>query len=65
MDNVRFHKSEKINNVFLQKGHLLKFITLYSLFLNPINNMLSKWKNMVKRENCMNETQYLEVLKYR
>ncbi|KII75143.1 hypothetical protein RF11_10436 [Thelohanellus kitauei] len=48
MDNVAFHKCDKA-----------RISTPYSPFLNPIENMFSKWKNVVKRSNCMNEEQIL------
>ena len=33
------------------------YVPLYSLFLNPIENCFSKWKNIVIRQACTTKTQ--------
>ena len=61
-DNVRFHKTNDILNLFLAKGHKLMFLPPYSPFLNPIENAFSKWKNYVKRANSQNEDELKEAI---
>jgi transposase len=48
MDNVRFHKAPAIITLFKDSVHELVFLLPYSSFLNPIENVFSKWKNYVK-----------------
>ena len=60
MDNVRFHKCDNILTAFHEKGHQIEFLPPYSPFLNPIEKLFAKWKNYVKRQNCMNEEQLMQ-----
>jgi transposase len=39
------------------------FLHPYSPFLNPIENMFSKWKNLVKRLNPCNEEALMDFIK--
>ena len=55
MDNVPFHKSNVVKDQFIEKGHQIKYMQPYSPKLNPIENAFAKWKNYVKRENCLSE----------
>jgi transposase len=55
MDNVAFHKSLEVREVIELSEFNFMFLPPYSPFLNPIENMFSKWKNMVKRSNPCNE----------
>lgn len=62
MDNVRFHHSSVILQKIVEKGHKIKFIPPYSPFLNPIENMFSQWKQLVKRSNPINESNLLILI---
>lgn len=62
MDNVRFHKSETIISLINQNNYGLLYLAPYSPFLNPIENMFSKWKNIVKRANPVNENDLMNAI---
>lgn len=49
MDNVAFHKSPIIASTLRAAGHSINFLPAYSPFLNPIENMFSKVKTLVRR----------------
>lgn len=55
MDNVKFHKVEKVRTLFSQNGHRLEFLPPYSPFLNPIENMFSQLKSKIKELSPKNE----------
>jgi len=59
MDNVPFHKAHVVKNRFLEKGHVIQYLPPYSPMLNPCENAFSKWKNFVKRSNCLTEEDLL------
>lgn len=46
---------ESINFSFL-------FLPAYSPFLNPIENMFSKWKNITRRATPQNENELLSAI---
>jgi len=50
MDNVRFHKTKSVRLLIENKGYGVMFLPPYSPFLNPIKNMFSKWKDLVRRK---------------
>mgnify|MGYP003407081277 FL=1 len=62
MDNVRFHKHQSIKDKFLAM-HVdaniceLMFLPPYSPFLNPIENMFSKWKGMIRESRPKSEAE--------
>ena len=60
MDNVPFHKSNVVKGRFIEKGHQIKYLPSYSPVLNPIENAFAKWKNYVKKENCLSEDELLK-----
>jgi len=60
MDNVAFHKCSSIRNVIENMGHVVNYLPPYSPSLNPIEKAFQKWKNYVKRENCVSQ----EMLEY-
>jgi transposase len=60
MDNVPFHKSIAVRDLFEREGHLLLFLPPYSPFLNPIENMFSKWKQGVCASRPVGEVQLME-----
>jgi transposase len=49
-DNVRFHKSEKAENLIRQKGAWLLFLPAYSPDLNPIEMAFSKLKTLLRKK---------------
>ena len=63
MDNVRFHHSVRVKELIeAQVGFKILFLPPYSPFLNPIENMFSKWKNIVKRGNPVNEEMLIDMI---
>jgi transposase len=60
MDNVRFHKIDIVVNLIESHGHKAIFLSPYSLFLNPIENLFNQWKNCIKRSEPQNEDQLYE-----
>lgn len=62
MDNVPFHRSAEIMNIVLQAGHQIKFLPPYSPFLNPIENMFSQWKQLVRAERPRNEDELILII---
>jgi hypothetical protein len=55
MDNVRFHKTAEIHDLFLVSIHEVIYLPPYSPFLNCIENVFSKWKNYVRMSMANNE----------
>ena len=55
MDNVRFHGAGAVRNLIASTQHELMFLPPYSPFLNPIEEMFSKWKGAVRQCNVSNE----------
>ncbi|XP_061504544.1 uncharacterized protein LOC133393317 [Anopheles gambiae] len=62
MDNVAFHKSQSVQEAIGTVIDKPLYLPPYSPFLNPIENMFSKWKNYVKRSNCTNHDQLMEAI---
>lgn len=52
MDNASIHKTDEIREIFNNSGHILVFLPPYSPQLNPIEEVFSKWKQIVKTMNC-------------
>ena len=63
MDNVRFHKTVEIRNILAERNVSFDFLPPYSPFLNPIENMFSKWKNFVARISPKNESELVDGIK--
>jgi transposase len=55
MDNVAFHKVREVREKVEAAGHMIKFLPRYSPFLNPIENMFSQWKELVRASRPANE----------
>jgi len=55
MDNTAIHRVGIVRDIFVEHGHSLFFLPAYSPFLNPIDNLFSKWKGIVKQANCSTE----------
>ncbi|MCP5019015.1 MAG: hypothetical protein GY938_27610 [Ketobacter sp.] len=62
MDNVRFHKMNDIKTMIFENGHIVEFLPPYSPFLNPIENVFSKWKNIVERDRNSSEDKLIESI---
>ncbi|KII60828.1 hypothetical protein RF11_14809 [Thelohanellus kitauei] len=54
MDNVSFHHCEEISQQISEAGHTLLFLPPYSPFMNPIENMFSKWKGEIRNMRSEN-----------
>ena len=63
MDNVAFHKCNEVKECITQHINArLLYLPPYSPFLNPIENMFSKWKNIVRRANPENENDLMTAI---
>lgn len=62
LDNVPFHKHISIRSKFDETTRLLKYLPPYSPFLNPIENMFSKWKNAIRQLRPRNEQHLFELI---
>jgi len=62
MDNVAFHHHSAITALVSEAGHQLAFLPPYSPFLNPIEEVFSKWKNYVKTCKPTNEEQLFAAI---
>lgn len=55
MDNVRFHKTNKVSE-FLKNNNITPlFISLYSPQFDPIENVFSLLKSFIKKDNINND----------
>jgi transposase len=61
-DNVRFHKDDDILEKIATSGHSVRFLPPYSPFLNPIENLFSQWKQMVRNGNPKNEEELMNLI---
>ena len=52
MDNASIHKGERVRYFVEQQGFELIFLPPYSPQLNPIEEIFSKWKHLIKSHNC-------------
>ena len=62
-DNVAFHKNVSIREKLNQENRTLMFLPQYSPFLNPVENLFSKWKLLLRQSNPTNEQHLLELIK--
>ena len=59
MDNVPFHHTQEVKNLIEAHNHNVVFLPPYSPFLNPIEEVFSKWKTNIRgvnrqtKNNCM------------
>jgi transposase len=61
-DNVAFHRTRSVRELVEANGHRLMFLPPYSPFLNPIENLFSKWKEAVRRSKPQNEDSLLRLI---
>ena len=52
MDNASIHKTNEVKLRLQCIGFKLIFLPPYSPQLNPIEEVFSKWKHLVKKRNC-------------
>ncbi|TBU10108.1 DDE-like endonuclease, partial [Hamiltosporidium tvaerminnensis] len=57
MDNARIHHYRGLNDDEEIASYRIKYLTPYSPFLNPIENVFSVWKNRVIRGGARTESQ--------
>ncbi|KII61959.1 hypothetical protein RF11_06969 [Thelohanellus kitauei] len=57
-DTIFNHKKYEVHT----RGHQIEYLPPYSSFLNPIDNMLNIWKNIVKISNCMNDEKLMKYM---
>jgi transposase len=62
MDNVPFHRSVVVKETIENFGWEFLYLPPYSPFLNPIENLFSKWKESVRRSSPNNEEQLLNLV---
>ena len=62
MDNVPFHKSTCIRESVQNRGNKIMFLPPYSPFLNPIENMFSKWKQSIRQRRPNDETELFAMI---
>jgi len=62
MDNVRFHHMNEVKALLDSFNYRILYLPPYSPFLNPIENMFSKWKEITKRTNPSNETDLMTAI---
>lgn len=51
IDNASIHKSAEQKRFLQENGYELRFLPAYSPQLNPIEEVFSKWKHLVKAQN--------------
>lgn len=62
MDNVAFHKTHVIIEAINNAGHRVIFLPPYSPFLNPLENMFSKWKQLIQNVRVTNENDLFNAI---
>jgi transposase len=62
MDNVPFHKCIEVREKIILEGHVIKYLPPYSPFLNPIENLFSQWKQMVRSSDPNNEALLFSII---
>lgn len=64
MDNVKFHKATKIEEAITQSGSKLIYLPPYSPELNPIEEMWSKVKILLRKQVARSIEVFHEAIKY-
>ncbi|XP_049292943.1 uncharacterized protein LOC125768820 isoform X3 [Anopheles funestus] len=62
MDDVEFHKSAEVQEAIGNEEDKPLYLPSYSHFLNPIENMFSEWKKLIKRSNAQSEQSLMEAI---
>ena len=55
MDNCTIHHGAQVQEVLEIRGFSWRYLTPYSPFFNPIENMFSMWKHYVRASKCETE----------
>lgn len=66
MDNVPFHKTQEVRQVIREMNDItirIIYLPPYSPFLNPIKNVLSKWKQLVRQKQSSTEAKLLKHIR--
>ena len=61
LDNVQFHKNFNAREMIERSGHRILFCPIFPI-LNPINNMLSKWKQLIRQLKPENEEHLFNLI---
>lgn len=62
MDNASIHKTAEFTSACEEKRIIIKYLPAYSPFLNPIENLFSKWKSIVKSRLVQNEEELMVAI---
>jgi len=62
MDNASFHKCTAFKDLITSAGHQLEFLPAYSPFFNPIENMFSQWKKVVRDSGPTDEQGLMDAI---
>jgi transposase len=62
MDNAPIHRHQELRSIANSTGNLLLFLPPYSPFMNPIENLFSKWKQAVRSRSSQNENELMIAL---
>ena len=62
LDNARIHHYRGLGDVLESMEINLMYLPPYSPFLNPIENVFSKWKNHVVRSEAKDEQELLNLI---
>ncbi|KAF7696538.1 hypothetical protein CDIK_1783 [Cucumispora dikerogammari] len=63
MNNVPFHESLSVKTLIVGSRHRIFYLPSYSSFLNPIENLFSKWENIIRGRNLQNAEELLNHIK--
>jgi len=63
LDNAAIHKTIAVREYTDRYNIRLAFLPAYSPFLNPIENLFSKWKNLALRSNVQTENELLNIIR--
>ena len=62
VDNASIHNNPMTRQILNLRGHVLMFLSPYSPFLNPIENLFSKWKERIRSSRSNNENEPITAL---
>jgi transposase len=54
MDNVRFHRTAEVQEMVADLGFELRYLPPYTPVFQPIENLFSQWKGMIKETQLQN-----------
>lgn len=64
MDNLKVHHTQEIRQFVIENNHRLMYLPPYSPFLNPIEELFSKWKRLVQSITATSREELLNNLKF-